>query len=366
MNHRTRPTAATSGFARPCGRRNRLSIAALLVVLGISLTIGGCADDVPEVAELTGPTMGTTFSIKISPPPEAALRDELQRQIHQRLHDINAQMSTYQPDTDLMRFNLASTTDWHAVPRELVDLVDRANTISQLSGGAYDVTVGPLVNLWGFGNAGRRDTPPAHAEIAKALATIGFQKLHTRPSPPALKKDVAGLQVDLSSIAKGWAVDQVAELLNKAGMTNYLVEIGGEVVARGHKSDGSAWRIAVEKPLLDQRAVERVVALNEAAMATSGDYRNFFTDGGRLYSHTIDPKTGETLRHRLASVTVFADNCTDADAWATALMALGEQRAPALADAQQLKAFFIIRTDSGFEEIVSPALRTSELWAGAQ
>ncbi len=363
MTRRTHPTAAASGSARSCERHNRLSLTALLFFLGIALTVGGCTDDAPEVAELTGPTMGTTFSIKISPPPKAALRDDLQRQINQRLHDINAQMSTYQPDTDLMRFNLASTTDWHAVPQELVDLVERANAISQLSGGAYDVTVGPLVNLWGFGNAGRRDTPPAHAEIADVLATVGFQKLHTRAAPPALKKDVAGLQVDLSSIAKGWAVDQIAELLNKAGMTDYLVEIGGEVVARGHKSDGSPWRIAVEKPLLEQRAVERVIALSDAAMATSGDYRNFFANGGKRYSHTIDPKTGETSRHRLASVTVFAENCTDADAWATALMALGEQRAPALADTLQLKAFFIVRTDSGFEEIVSTALRASKLWA---
>lgn len=332
------------------------------LMFAMLLAAAGCGEQAPEVAELAGPTMGTTFSIKISPPPPADQRKQLQKQITARLEQINAQMSTYQPDSDLMRFNLAQSTDWHGVPAELVELVQRAAQVSKATEGTYDVTVGPLVNLWGFGNAGRRDSPPSPDEIAETLTHVGYQKLHAQTSPPELKKDDERLQVDLSSIAKGWAVDQIAELLHAQGHTNYLVEIGGEVVARGHKSDGAPWRIAVEKPLLDQRAVERVVALNDAAMATSGDYRNFFSNGGKLYSHTIDPKTGASAQHRLASVTVFADDCTEADAWATALMALGEERAPAIANAQKLKALFIIRTTDGFDEVESTALSGSDLW----
>jgi thiamine biosynthesis lipoprotein len=219
--------------------------------------------------------------------------------------------------------------------------------------------VGPLVNLWGFGNSGDRNTPPSQQEIDEVMKRVGYQQLDSRTMPPALRKSIAGLQIDLSSIAKGWAVDEIAALLRAKGVMNFLVEIGGELRAQGEKAPGRPWQIAVERPSYDTRSVQRIIALNDIAMATSGDYRNFFTDGDRMYSHTIDPATGQPVEHRLASVTVLAENCAAADAWATALLALGDQQAPDLADSQNLKALFIIRSADGLVEKTSRALSES-------
>ncbi len=333
-----------------------------LPLLLAALAVSACGDRRPEVAELSGRTMGTTYSVKLAPAPQAQARAALKREIESRLERINRQMSTYLPDSDLTRFNEARTTGWQPVPGPLVALVERARRISEHTEGRYDVTVGPLVDLWGFGSAESRDSPPDAAEIAATLGTVGHRHLHTRRTPPALRKDVAGLRVDLSSIAKGWGVDQLVELLRARGYSDFLVEIGGELRAHGQKAPGQPWQIAIERPLPGRREVQRVVALRDLAMATSGDYRNFFTAGGRRYSHTIDPVSGEAVQHRLAAVTVFADNCTDADAWATALMALGEQRGPALAAALDLKALFIVRDGEQLQEAVAPALQRSALW----
>jgi thiamine biosynthesis lipoprotein len=238
----------------------------------------------------------------------------------------------------------------------LVELVRQAAIISGRTNGAYDVTVGPLVNLWGFGRSGRRDAPPSSDEIEALLPRIGYDKLEAQTQPPALRKAAADLEVDLSSIAKGWGVDQLADLLEREGIRNYLVEIGGELRAAGSKSPGQPWRIAVERPIAGQRSVQRVVNLTDVAMATSGDYRNFFEQGGQRYSHTIDPRSGLTVQHRLASVTVFASTCAEADGWATALMALGDRLAPAVADRHGIEALFIVRDDHGLREIASGAM----------
>jgi thiamine biosynthesis lipoprotein len=329
------------------------------------LLLAGCGEPPPQVAELSGSTMGTTYSIKLAPPPQADARGLLAREVDARLEAINRQMSTYLPDSDLTRFNDARTTDWQAVPEPLVDLVERARRISEHTDGRYDVTVGPLVDLWGFGSAGSRDTRPGDAEIAAVLDRTGYRRLHARRAPPALRKEVAGLRVDLSSIAKGWAVDQLAELLQHHGFGDFLVEIGGELRAQGEKAPGRPWQVAIERPLAGRREVQRVVALRDMAMASSGDYRNFFTEGGRRYSHTIDPQTGQAVQHRLAAVTVFAENCTDADAWATALMALGEQHGPEIAAALDLQALFIVREGDELIEMVAPALHNARLWRQA-
>ncbi|MCB1819889.1 MAG: FAD:protein FMN transferase, partial [Gammaproteobacteria bacterium] len=197
------------------------------------------------------------------------------------------------------------------------------------------------------------------AEVAAVLPLVGHHNLESRREPPALRKQVPGLQVDLSSIAKGWAVDEISALLRRHGVTRSLVEIGGEVYASRDKAPGRPWRVAIERPSYASRAVQHVVALEDRAMATSGDYRNFFPAGGRRYSHTIDPRTGQAMQHGLASVTVIAQNCTDADAWATALMALGEGRARLTAEREGLMALLIVRTDDGFREFVSPRLADS-------
>lgn len=333
----------------------------LLLVLFL---LSGCGQAPPEIAELSGQTMGTSYSIKLSPAPAGSRLDELQRSVEQRLETINRQMSTYRPDSDLMRFNRSADTDWQAQPAAIVELVDRAAAISVLSDGRYDVTVGPLVNLWGFGNSGERESAPAADEVRDTLVRVGHRQLQTRSRPPGLKKNHPRLEVDLSSIAKGWAVDQIVELVQSAGFSDFLVEIGGELRAHGQKAPGVPWRIAIEQPSYEARMVQRIIALQDVAMATSGDYRNFFTDNGQRYSHTIDPKTGQPVHHRLASVTVLAEECATADAWATALLALGERLGPDLADAQGLKALFIVREGEGLREQFSRAWLDAGLPAG--
>ncbi len=328
-------------------------------LLWAALLTGACSEPPPSVAELSGPTMGTTYSVKLFPAPDAATAESLRTQIDARLEAINRQRSTYLPDSDLSRFNRSPSTDWQPVPAELGVLVARAQRISAQTDGAYDVTVSPLVELWGFGSQAPRDTPPTSAAIAERLQLVGFRKLQARDTPPALRKQVAGLQVDLSSIAKGWAVDQLADLVEQHGVKNYLVEIGGEVFARGDKGADGPWRIAVEKPLAEQRDVHRAVAIRNLAVATSGDYRNFFEEGGQRYSHTLDPLTGLSVRQRLAAVTVFAANCTDADAWATALLALGEKDGRTTADRLGIMALFITRDEQDLVEFQSAALRAA-------
>jgi FAD:protein FMN transferase len=319
------------------------------LLLPLVLLAGGCTEPPPEVAELSGPTMGTSYSVKLAPAPSARQRAALQQGIEALLDQVNRQMSNYVPDSDLMRFNRSQSDNWLPVPEDLVALVERARTVSEKTGGVYDVTVGPLVNLWGFGNAGRRDTPPSDAEIQQTLARVGYQQLEARSVPPALRKTVPGLEVDLSSIAKGWAVDRIGQLLEAQGLGDYLVEIGGDLRVRGSKGPGRPWRVAIEQPDEERRAVHQVLEMRDAALATSGDYRNFFEDGGRRFNHTIDPRSGQTVQHRLASVSVVAADCAEADAWATALMALGDVEGPTLAERLGLAALFIIRGEQGLQ-----------------
>jgi len=324
-----------------------------VVLLAMALQLS-CSSEPAASVELQGQTMGTGYSIKLYLPAgvEAA---ELQAAVDARLEAVNDMMSTYRPESDLMRFNHSTSTDWQPVPAPLAELVARSREMSDQSGGRFDITVGPLVNIWGFGNLGPTNEAPADAVIAEVLQRVGYQRLDVRLDPPALRKQVAGLEIDLSAIAKGWGVDEVARLLESRGVSSYLVDIGGELRSRGRKPDGTSWHIAIERPLREGRAVQRVISLDDLAMATSGDYRNYFRVGDDYYSHTLDPRSGRPVRHHLASVSVIADDCASADAWATALLALGEQDGPALAERLGLKAFFIIRTTSGVEELASPA-----------
>jgi thiamine biosynthesis lipoprotein len=287
--------------------------------------------------------MGTTWSVQITHPPADLDQAALYERIGAELAAVNDRMSTYQADSELSRFNAADTTDWFPVSAELTRLVDTAIAVSTLTDGAFDVTVGPLVNLWGFGPEVKADQLPAQAEIDAALARVGWHLLATRADPPALRKAQADLYVDLSAIAKGYGVDRLADLLEDAGITDYLAEIGGELRGRGLNAAGEPWRIAIERPDAARRAVLRVVALTDLGMATSGDYRNFFELGGKRYSHTIDPVTGRPVDHQLASVTVLAERCAEADAWATALLVLGPERGMTLANDRGLVALFVER-----------------------
>ncbi|MGD2021071.1 MAG: FAD:protein FMN transferase, partial [Thiohalocapsa sp.] len=306
------------------------------------VSLSGCGPR-DHTLDLVGRTMGTSWSVQVPRPPAGLDDAALYERISAELASVNERMSTYQADSELSRFNVAETTDWFPVSAELVRLTDTALAVSTLTNGAFDVTVGPLVNLWGFGPEVKADQLPSQAEIDAARARVGWDLLHTRVEPPALRKDRTDLYVDLSAIAKGYGVDRMAAVLEDVGITDYLVEIGGELRGRGRNAEGEPWRIAIERPDAGRRAVLRVVALTDRAMATSGDYRNFFELEGQRYSHTIDPATGRPVDHQLASVTVLAERCAEADAWATALLVLGPARGMTVANERGLIALFVER-----------------------
>lgn len=304
---------------------------------------------------ITGPTMGTSYNIKLSKLPPGVVQEELHKDIDNMLERINAQMSTYRLDSELSRFNRFAGRDWFDVSSETAQVVKEALSVSLKSGGAFDVTVGPLVNLWSFGPQQRPRKAPSDEEINAMLAVIGYENLKVRTTPPALKKFVDELEVDLSAIAKGFAVDQLAELLKQAGVTGYLVEIGGEIRTYGAKANGSPWIVGIELPADNQRSIQEVVKLGDRALATSGDYRNFFVEDGKRYSHTIDPRTGRPIKHRLASVTVITDICMQADAWATTLMVLGPDEGYEFAVGRNLAVLFLVRNGQNFTRKPTPA-----------
>ena len=298
--------------------------------------------------------MGTGYSVKLVDLPPEIDPQTLQGALDRLLEQVNAAMSTYRADSELSRFNQNQSTDWVEASPQLLGVLQEAQQISRLSDGAFDISVGPLVNLWGFGPGARREQAPSPSEIQAAQARVGYQLLDLRADPPALRKTRPDLYLDLSAIAKGYAVDLLAAYLDSRGLANYLVEIGGEVWGRGHNRHGRPWRIAIEKPDPGSRSVHDVVQLDGQGIATSGDYRNFFEQGGRRYSHSIDPASGHPVEHDLASVTVLAPSVMRADALATALLVLGPERGLALAEHQGLAALFIIREGEGFSAVATP------------
>jgi thiamine biosynthesis lipoprotein len=271
-------------------------------------------------------------------------------------------MSTYRPDSELSRFNRATADKWFPVSDATAKVVSAAQTISEKTEGALDVTVGPLVRLWHFGpedtsTRGKRRNPhlPTADAMEAAKIAVGYQKLSVQTEPPALRKNVANLEVDLSSIAPGYTVDKLAEILFARGLKSFTVEIGGEVRSAGNRPDGKPWRIAVERPLTDRRELLLAVPLLDSAIATAGDYRKFFEIGGRRYSHIIDPATGRPVAHSLASVSVVAETCIDADGWDTALLVLGPVRGYQCAEQHGIAALFVSHGESGDIVRATPA-----------
>lgn len=303
--------------------------------------------------ELAGSTMGTTFDVQIVSTRYGVDRDALKAEIQATLDEIETSMSTYLPESELSRFNALTTSDWFAISAGLCGVIEDAQALSRLSGGAFDVTVGPLVNLWGFGPGGSISEPPDAERIAELMRAVGNDKLHADCSRPAVRKDEGRLQVDLSAYAKGYGVDQVAGLLDSHGIADYLVEIGGEVRARGSNGREVSWSIGIEAPQRGSRSVARIVRLDDAAMATSGDYRTYFESAGSFYSHTIDPRTGYPVSHNAAAVTVVADTTAFADGMATALLVLGPDEGLKLAEQQDIAALFQLRFDNAIDERMS-------------
>jgi thiamine biosynthesis lipoprotein len=320
-----------------------------LTPLIVALALAACGGDGGQV-EIAGNAMGTQYSVKLPRLQDGHDVAELKKSIDAVLDVDNAQMSTYLDDSEISVFNASQSLEWQPVSSELCERVEASQAISELTGGAFDVTVGPLVNLWGFGPGEMIDEPPSEDAIAALLEVTGFENLHTDCAQHSLKKDVVGLMVDLSAIGKGFAADRVGLLLGSVGYENFLVEVGGELSIRGMNAKGEPWAIGIEAPLANQRRPHTVVHLTNTGMATSGDYRNFFEANGKIYSHTIDTRTGRPVTHTLASVTVVDELASRADALATALLVMGPEEGMAFADREDLAVLMLIRTNGGIEE----------------
>jgi thiamine biosynthesis lipoprotein len=317
----------------------------------------------PGRVQLSGRTMGTTWSVVLS--GEGRTRSDLVRArdtIHERLASVDGLMSTWNPESELSRFNRHATRDPFPLSSQTLEVLRLAREVSDRTGGAFDVTVAPLVAAWGFGAHARvPGAEPDPAELAELRSRVGYRRLTLDLPPGTASKDDPDVLCDLSAIAKGFAVDEVARALEGQGWSDYLVEVGGELRAGGERPGGGPWNVAIERP--DDQSVgtiRGVVQLSGRAMATSGDYRNFYEVGGQRRSHIVDPRTGRPVTHRLASVSVVHLDAVRADAWATALAVLGPDEGLALAEAQGLAAYFLVRPASraGSERLLARATST--------
>ena len=300
---------------------------------------------------LQGKTMGTTFSVKLFPTRDELTQLSLFEMVNDELIRINQLMSTYIPDSELSRLNQAKAGQAFTLSPDNVEVLTEAMRLNEISAGAFDVTVGPLVNLWGFGPQGRVTKQPEASLIEESRAWVGADKIQLQGSVAVKSHDKT--YIDFSSIAKGYAVDRVAELLEQQGITSYLVEVGGEMRLKGLKPDGKAWTVAVEKPVSNRREVQLIFSPGDMGMATSGDYRNYFEENGIRYSHSIDPVTAKPITHKLASVTILHKSAATADALATAINVMGPVKGIEFAEKHQIAAYMIVKTDDGFAEVLS-------------
>lgn len=328
-----------------------------LLRLTLILFLTSCENGQSTV-QFSGKTMGTTYSVMLRPPSlsgRQANPAELQAEVDSELGRINRLMSTYDGASQLSQLNTYPVGKFFSVHPDLYHVLQTSQELSRLSGGALDVTVGSLVNLWGFGPGYAGSKPPSESEIRLARANVGYQSLDIDAENYRVRRTKPGY-IDLSSIAKGFAVDQIRDLLRRRGHHDFLVEIGGELFASGRIKPDRQWQVAIEAPQTDKRSMHTTLPLQDMAMATSGDYRNYFDWNGKRYSHTIDPRTGYPVDHQLVSVTVIAASAMYADGWATAISVLGLQQGMQLANAQQLAVIAMIETDSGIETFKSEKL----------
>lgn len=342
-------------------RRAILERAGGLAMATPFLSLAACDD--PErgrsLTELSGPTMGTTYRIKITDRPADLDMDALAADVARLLATVNRQMSTFRPNSELSRFNGEAADAWTAVSQATAKVTRQALRLAALTGGAFDPTIGPAVDLWGFGAGGDDPRVPTPGWLQEVRAGIGYERVQATATPPRLMKRAANVRLDLCGIAKGFAVDKIAEYLERLGIGHYLVEIGGELRGRGWNPRGGAWRVGIERPpggarqMIRPGSARRVVRLDGRGLATSGDYRIFFEEKGRRYSHILDPRTGRPVDHGLASVSVIAPTTMEADGLSTALMVLGPDDGLKFAERQGIAAFFIAKREQGFGETAS-------------
>ncbi len=315
----------------------------LVMLIGVSLSACGERDSF----QFSGAAQGTTYHITVVAERTATERAALEQAVAKRLIEIDRALSNYDTESELSRFNRAAVGEWLALGRDLYHVLTSAQQISIASNGAFDVTIAPLVDLWGFGAEPQRATLPADADIAVAKALVDYHQLELDAGAPRARKNKP-LRIDVNGIAQGYTVDQLAELLLAQGYNDFLIEVGGELRLVGKNARGNLWHIGIEKPVDGFGAVEQALSGSNIGVTTAGDYHDYFEKNGQRYSHTIDPTSGRPITHRLASVTVIAASAEYADGMDTALEVLGPERGYRLAEQLQIAAYFIVRTDSGF------------------
>jgi FAD:protein FMN transferase len=310
----------------------------------IAIVVSAC--DERNSFQLSGATQGTTYHITVVAEQRSADATLLQKKIEGRLSEIDHALSNYNADSDLSRFNRAPVDEWFALSPDLHRVLKTSQAISIDSDGAFDITIAPLVELWGFG-AFKSERIPAAAEIIEAKRLVDFRNLELDADVARARKK-SELRIDVNGIAQGYTVDRLAELLSAQGYRNFLIEVGGELRLVGHNARAEPWRIGIEKPADGFGAVEQAMRGSNIGITTAGDYHDYFERNGQRYSHTIDPATGRPITHRLASVTVIAASAEYADGIDTVLEVLGPERGYRFAEQRHIAAYFIMRTDEGF------------------
>ncbi|CUH84087.1 FAD:protein FMN transferase [Thalassovita mediterranea] len=321
-------------------------------VLWLPVALAACQSR-SNVIEMSGVTMGTTYKITAVDHKNAVTQAQAQDAVNMAFARVNTLMSNWDSNSEVSRLNAANAGQTMTVSPELAEVLQAANDINAASDGQFDVTLGPLIDLWGFGAKGTTSAAPSDAEIARVAAVTGQQDvLEIRGNQVRKHKNDATIY--LSAIGKGFGVDAAGKALAELGLQDYMVEVGGDIVTAGKNPDGLDWRIGVETPLTASPALQQVAKLSNMGLATSGDYRNYFEQDGQRFSHILDAKTGRPVTHRTASATVLADNAMLADAWATAMLVLGKERGMEIAKEQNLAVLFIERGDSDFVTTASP------------
>lgn len=334
-----------------------------VLFLFLILNLHGCGSetDQKQLVTLRGTTMGTTYSVSIKHHDAESLEQAIHKEIETILDTVNLEMSNWDKSSSISKFNYLKKTDPISITDSLAKILSEANKVHDQSDGAFDITLMPLTDIWGFGRKNVKKVP-SEQEIETALNSVGQKSLLVLDQKRlTLRKKIDDASVDLSGIAKGFAIDQISDSLKAKGISDFLVEIGGDLYASGEKGPKSPWVIGIEKP--DQRLgeVNVILRITNKAVATSGDYRNFFEKDNRRYSHIIDPKTGRPISHQTASVTVLADNAMNADAWATAMMVLGAKKGLVIAEKNNLAVFFISRKGGNFNSVSSKHFKDAVL-----
>jgi FAD:protein FMN transferase len=311
-----------------------------ILLFFLPLFLFGCTPELKMIS-LEGRTMGTTYVVKYFPKSNSPKSKIVSQMVDEVLIALNKKMSTYIKDSEISKFNRSETLKWVGVSKDLHYVLSYAEKVSSMSEGAFDITIGPLVNLWGFG-PNKKKLIPTPEKIREAKERVGYKKLMIDPKEPKIKKLNPRIYLDLSSLAKGYGVDLVSKLLNEFGVENYFIEIGGEIKTRG-KKPSSSWRIAIQAPEKIYVEAKKILNVSNLSIATSGNYRNFFKVAKKRYSHTINSATGKPVTNKMASVTVIdKTSCMKADALATMMMALGAKRARFFAEKYKIPVFFLV------------------------